>query len=502
MRPLFRLLPILALVAAMLVPLAPPSRAEGEADPVIVDVAVRDFRFDPAEVRIRPGDSVRWSWASGEHRARAADGSFLFDFDGPEDVFTVPFPTEGTVEYRCDFHSMSGTITVARPAANPDQPTVYVPTDVATLTSAVDGARPDQTIVVESSLGEVVLDAPLRVTARGVTITSGEPPVTTTTTTTTATTTTRKPKKNAPPAESTTTTVGPWAAEGTAVRLRSGTAGPVEAAIVVAASEVTIERLRIEHFDRAGIIVEADAARVVLQDLVLAGNRDYGIESSGNVAITGVRAEGSRRAGVSLRSCASCGLVTGLTAAGNFVGLEVIDGAGVVVERSTVQGNANGVVIQTRPASSTSSAALFDNVIVDNDVTDAPMPTVFEAESVQPSAGVGIWLAGAQFARVEGNAVSGHRWGVVASALGRPASDDAVVGNRVVSSTQGDLSWDGIGSGTCFSANDHGSSQPPAIEVLYPCAGAGTVGVPYPIASADLALHALRTYYCRDLVAC
>lgn len=288
-------------------------------------------------------------------------------------------------------------------------------------------------------------------------------------------------------------------------------AGPdaPSAAFVVEADDVRLEGLAISRFAGAGIVARG-ARNVGVTDVVLVDNRDYGIQAiDANLAVAGVEVSGSRRAGVSLQRCLDCGVVTGLRASGNFVGFEAVDAASVVLRRSAILANANGVIIQTRDAATSSVAAgadVIDNVVLDNARADVPAPTIFETEQVQPAFGVGIWLGGALDSRVQGNEVRGHRWGIVASVLGRPATGDRVLDNVVATSREADLAWDGVGTGTCFQGNRTDgpaapTSRPAAIETVYGCTGAlpTTVGVPDPTITGDLALASLTTYYCREL---
>ncbi len=79
--------------------------------------------FEPADVTIHPGDSVRWIWSSGMHTVThgdpcTRDPSFLFDSPLDEDhpQFEFQFLSVGGVPYFCDphcFFGMTGTVTVA-----------------------------------------------------------------------------------------------------------------------------------------------------------------------------------------------------------------------------------------------------------------------------------------------------------------------------------------------------------------------------------------------------
>lgn len=104
----------------------------------IVDISIRDNFFDPAEVTIREGDTVRWthngfqphtttSGLDGEHVDGLWDSGALF-FLGQtfSIIFDVP---EGTFPYHCTFHwvsGMKGTIIVQ---SDPSPDTIPLPSE-------------------------------------------------------------------------------------------------------------------------------------------------------------------------------------------------------------------------------------------------------------------------------------------------------------------------------------------------------------------------------------
>ena len=288
--------------------------------------------------------------------------------------------------------------------------------------------------------------------------------------------------------------------------------GAVNHGIVVTSPGVNLQRLTIRDFRVSAVRLEPPEPSVdlgyVMADLRLLNNLDYGLEAVATSGrITGVFAEGSRRAGISLRSCDPCGYVEGVDVTGNFVGVEVIDGHGATITRSNVHGNGNGVVAQSRAVTTDGATVqLFDNRIIGNARTDVPSPTLFQEEGIQPAAGAGVWLAGTHDAVVEGNTVQDQRYGVVATAFASPTVGGRVARNLGGGADQTDLAWDGAGAGLCFEANTRGvvspTSSPLLIETLYPCGGGANVGVANPVPLGDLALASLRTYYCRELAAC
>jgi plastocyanin len=81
-------------------------------------------RFDPRNLKIKAGDTVRWFWAYGGHNVISDDGLFCSPNDtncgnAPEQpkgsIYERTFPGPGVFKYHCGSHKddgMSGTITV------------------------------------------------------------------------------------------------------------------------------------------------------------------------------------------------------------------------------------------------------------------------------------------------------------------------------------------------------------------------------------------------------
>jgi plastocyanin len=94
-------------------PAAPPT------DPAVVEADMLDFRFDPEELRVTTGSTVRWTnRGRAPHSVAAEDGSFastLFDSGG---VYEVTFAQAGTFNYVCGLHpNMRGVVIVTDPDA-------------------------------------------------------------------------------------------------------------------------------------------------------------------------------------------------------------------------------------------------------------------------------------------------------------------------------------------------------------------------------------------------
>lgn len=104
----------------------PPGGGGGE----VVEVNLDDFEFDPKQVRIEPGDTVRFVLRGTDpnHTATANDGRFASGmiFQEPGDSFEVDFTNADnnmTYEYQCVSHeqccNMRGSILVGSNAPPP-----------------------------------------------------------------------------------------------------------------------------------------------------------------------------------------------------------------------------------------------------------------------------------------------------------------------------------------------------------------------------------------------
>jgi plastocyanin len=102
------------LAPLMLVPIA---GAQGNQQ----TVSIRDFRFDPAQVTIQPGTTVRWTnEGNTAHTVTADDGSFDSGTLQPGDSFMFTFQDTGTVAYHCEIHpQMTASVTVGQGGGTP-----------------------------------------------------------------------------------------------------------------------------------------------------------------------------------------------------------------------------------------------------------------------------------------------------------------------------------------------------------------------------------------------
>ena len=111
MRRAFALLPAVFLILSAMAPIAARNSS-------IVIVEMRDDTFEPAIVRIEPGDSVRWvNVGHNPHNVVAADGAFRSKILQTGDSFTVTFQKVGRFDFYCSLHGsphagMSGGVYV------------------------------------------------------------------------------------------------------------------------------------------------------------------------------------------------------------------------------------------------------------------------------------------------------------------------------------------------------------------------------------------------------
>ena len=80
-------------------------------------VVIRDFAFEPAIARIRPGTKVTWvnCGSAGEesHTSTADQGAWDSPLLAPGATFTQTFAAAGSFSYHCTPHpQMRGTVTV------------------------------------------------------------------------------------------------------------------------------------------------------------------------------------------------------------------------------------------------------------------------------------------------------------------------------------------------------------------------------------------------------
>jgi plastocyanin len=86
----------------------------GEAIPGSTIVVIRDFTFEPAEVRVRAGERVTWiNCDEDSHTSTADAGAWNSPLMAPGDAFTQEYGTPGELPYHCEPHPfMHGRVVV------------------------------------------------------------------------------------------------------------------------------------------------------------------------------------------------------------------------------------------------------------------------------------------------------------------------------------------------------------------------------------------------------
>ncbi len=78
-------------------------------------VSMKDIKFDPVEIKVKVGETVKWVNDDDiEHNAVAEKGAdFKSELFGKDGTFEYKAEKAGTIEYVCTIHSgMEGTIVV------------------------------------------------------------------------------------------------------------------------------------------------------------------------------------------------------------------------------------------------------------------------------------------------------------------------------------------------------------------------------------------------------
>jgi plastocyanin len=108
-----KLLAVVVLSSAALAPACSSEDPADAADADVVEVAVSSNQFEPASVKIKVGQTVRWTWRGGSHNIRSGP-----DCDQPDDKFGASIRSGGTFEkkfevagsfpYYCEPHCSMG----------------------------------------------------------------------------------------------------------------------------------------------------------------------------------------------------------------------------------------------------------------------------------------------------------------------------------------------------------------------------------------------------------
>ena len=171
-------------------------------------------------------------------------------------------------------------------------------------------------------------------------------------------------------------------------------------------------------------------------------------------------------------------------------------GGDLAIVNSEWTGNLAGIVPNT--LDSEAGPPQHDILIAGNDVHDNNNRSAPTLALTYPSFGIGILVTGGRDDQVTGNLVEDQRtYGIVVlPMLDRnlwTTGGNAVTANVVHRSGLADLALGAPSAGgDCFAGNQHATSQPPAIELLYPCGGFR----PFPGGGGSMAptLEALTRY--------
>lgn len=87
-----------------------PAETAGKA----VSVAIKGFKFVPADVTVNVGDTVIWTNEdSAPHTVESSDDTLRSDELSKEDTYSYKFTKTGKYDYICGIHpSMKGSVTV------------------------------------------------------------------------------------------------------------------------------------------------------------------------------------------------------------------------------------------------------------------------------------------------------------------------------------------------------------------------------------------------------
>lgn len=199
-------------------------------------------------------------------------------------------------------------------------------------------------------------------------------------------------------------------------------------------------------------------------------------------------ASGSADAAYYVGQCYPCNItLRNLTAEYSALGYSGTNAGGnLVLEDSLWQNNGTGILpnsLTTEANPPQREATIRNNVVKDNDNANTP------AKGLSGSIiGVGIGIAGGNDNVVEGNTVEGHdKYGIAIFPLPEGAQEapvwvpegNQVTGNTVSGSGIADLTITaGSGTGNCFSDNEVGMTDPPALQESAPCPDGSAVGSP------------------------
>jgi plastocyanin len=451
-------------LAALFVLSGMPAEAQDPAgDAYGASVSAIDNVFTPEIVRIDPGQTVEWTMdGRSPHTVEADDGSWVSGNLEPGSEFAHTFEDEGAYPFFCRYHGrpgvgMAGTVVVGDaalpgggvpgPDPAPGRPadTVRVPRDAPTIQEAVDRAQPGGLVLIDSGVyREAVVVTTPYLTIRGMdrndTILEGD------------------------------------------FELANGIH-------VIEADGVAVENLTARHYLLNGFYW-SHVLGFRGSYLTAHANGDYGIYAFGSRwgQFDHSYASGSPDAGFYVGACDPCDtVITDVLAEHNALGFSGTNAGGnLAIVNSEWRENLGGIVPNT--LDSQPFAPQDDVVIAGNHVHHNDSTTVDAKEYGYVPFGMGIVIAGGRANRVVGNLVEDQgTYGIsmIPSVDTNfwPSGGNEIRDNVVRRSGRADLALAAPSAGDdCFQGNDSATSQPPAIELLFPChgfrpfAGGGSMG--------------------------
>ena len=90
------------------------SSTGGQGQPVGSQIVISDYKFEPADITVKAGESVTWTNEdSVQHNVAADDGGFEGPLLSKGESYTFTFDTPGSYPYHCTPHPfMKATVTV------------------------------------------------------------------------------------------------------------------------------------------------------------------------------------------------------------------------------------------------------------------------------------------------------------------------------------------------------------------------------------------------------
>jgi plastocyanin len=430
--------------------------AEAHADPYGATVETLDNVFAPQIVRVAVGETVEWSNdGRTAHTVTADDGSWDSGNLDPGQEWDRTFDRAGVFTYYCRYHGspgagMTGTVVVGdvpvpggggedvgpgrEQPPNGYSDTLHVPEDYPTIQGAVDRVQPGGMVLVAPGIYEeqVTVTTPyitIRGEDRNRTIIDG----------------------------------GFQRANGIQVIEADG----------VVIQNMTARNELLNGFYWSGVHGFWGSY------LTAYNNGDYGIfaYASDLGQFDHSFASGSPDSGFYIGQCDPChAVITDVIATDNAAGFSGTNASGdLSVVNSEWYGNLAGIVPNT--LDSELLAPQHDAVIAGNYVHDNGNPDAPTIALTYPAFGTGILVTGGSDNVVTNNLVEDSpTYGILVMPIYDSnlwvTQDNTVHDNVVRRSGLADL---GLGApsagGDCFATNDFETSQPPAIELLYPCSG-------------------------------